>query len=186
MDIDGPLLPARQWFSTENSLVLRDAKNQTDVIKADFGLKKRIRFDPVAVHMFNAWQHLADAKFVLATNWVQHTTPLELLEIFLANGMNVTYHPEAVTPKKFTSWRCHEVLFWLEDNRESINNFIVVDDDNTLDPNQLKYLGDDFADLADHVVFVDYLQGLSIDNFRQGCQLLGVEDSQAEKYLFNR
>jgi hypothetical protein len=184
IDIDGPLLPARQWYSKENSRIFREIGGNFDLIRSDFNLKKRIQFDPIAVQFFNAWAKLSGAKFVLATNWTLHTTIVELLELFLINGLEIKFHDDPITPKKYSSNRLQEIHFWLDNNLDCINNFIVVDDDYSLDPNHLKDIGGYFAEFSNHVIFVNYSNGLSINDFKVGAKILGIKDRKAKDYFF--
>lgn len=175
LDIDGPLLSARQWMTKENVEVLKKAKGDVQDICANWSLKKDIRFDPVGVWMFNTWAKYSNALIVLSTNWLDHTRPLELFELFCINGLEITTHKHFRTSKKMSSHRSSEIWSWLEEHDESVDRFIIVDDDYTVNPETLRCCGDDMIELAEHVVYVDYENGLSKDNFHHGLELLGVE-----------
>jgi len=186
IDIDGPLLPARQWYAPENAQVLREIGGDVSKILFDFELKKRLRFDPVAVAMFNVWIEFSKAKCVFSTNWKMHTSAIELLELCLINGMNVELHSDPVTPSKFTPLRSHEINLWLSDNSESINNYIVVDDDYSMSPDILRSCPGPLADIAENVVFVDYYNGISTRNFHDACQILGIKKRKVDERLFGK
>lgn len=188
VDIDGPLLPARQWYVPENSRILQEVKGNTAEIQNSFELKKRIRFDPIAIAMFNTWVHFSKAKVVLSTNWVGHTSVPEILELCLINGMDIMLHTEPVTPKFLSSNRYREISSWVEDFSNYINNFIVWDDDYTVHPDNLKN-GDPNSKgnlFAEHVVWVDYNNGTSTENFKYGCNQLGIKERKVSAFLFGR
>jgi hypothetical protein len=89
--------------------------------------------------------------------------------------MNVELHLDPVTPTKFSSQRSQEINLWLTDNSESINKYIIVDDDYSVNPDYLNTCPGPLGDMAANVVFVDYRSGISTNNFHVGCQILGIK-----------
>lgn len=174
VDIDGPLLPPRFWLTPNNSAVMKEAGSFSQ-LRSNFELRKRIQFDPVAVWMFNTWSKYSDAQCVISSNWDVFNTPDQLIEIFELNGLKLKYHKDIFTPKKMTSYRCNEVMWWIEKHQKNVDNYLVVDDDWSVNPKSLSALGDDFSELARHVVFADFENGLFEKDFEHGCKILNID-----------
>jgi hypothetical protein len=136
IDIDGPLMPTRQWMSTDNHK-LNQAIHAWDTDKNglwynDWNMKKQVRFDPVAVTFFNAWIEFADAKIVVSSNWSHHTSKEELQELFELNGLRGEFHEDWTTPSHFRPrGRYSEINEWVGDHPE-LDNYLIVDDDGTV------------------------------------------------------
>jgi hypothetical protein len=132
VDIDGPLMPGKQWFDARN---MNMRKNLGDVwwkkINELEEFDELITFDPVAVRFFNIWARMSDAEFVLATNWARWISQERILKIFDRNDFDVKrIHEDWRTPRRMTSNRMHEIGMWMDDNPGYTG--IIVDDDSDL------------------------------------------------------
>lgn len=185
IDIDGPLLPTKQWMTKENAAVLAEGKGFLNTIAGDFALKRNIRFDPVAVWMFNMWAKYSNALGVLSTNWMNHTTIEEMEELFSLNGLNIELHRDPITPKKMSSYRCNEIQWWIDEYQKEIDLFIAVDDEWSMMPKQLATVGNDnYAFMGTRTVWVDDSTGMTRENFLLGCKLLKIDFQTINKNEF--
>jgi len=161
VDVDGPLLPRKMHMFHQNRKT---------------GKENHPQFDEFGIRAFNLWAKYSQAKIVLSTAWSWAYSTDELKEIMLANGLGFDYHTEILTPKKQTSSRSNEIVWWLHDNAEHGDKFIAVDDDTSCQ---------DIAELLESNIRpspakgawiqVDYDNGMSWDNFLDGCEVLGID-----------
>lgn len=163
VDIDGPLLPGKMHMFKENRTREKFATPM---------------FDPWAVRCFNVWTKYADAKAVLSTNWVWHWEVDQLIRVMEENGLELNWHEQPVTPKRFSSGtRFHEILNWLEDNTDiEDDRFIAVDDDTSC-AHIRNIIDEGHRDIyvAGDWIAVDYANGISMQNFEDGCKHLGID-----------
>jgi hypothetical protein len=147
-------------------------------INPDTGVGWYPKFDEFAVRTFNLWAKYSKAKIVFSTHWAFSHTESQLKEIMLLNGLGFDYHEVLFTPKKPTSYRCNEIVWWLHDNAEAGDTFIAVDDDTSCQ-DIASMLGDEYnghgADATGQWINVDYDNGMSWDNFLDGCDVLGID-----------
>lgn len=164
VDIDGPLLSGRQWFS-EGNIALYKEFGKEAIAKLQDPDKNKIQFDPIAVKMFNLWLKYANAQVVLSTYWMHHFTKSQLVDILEYNGLVFDLHDKYETPK-FINWmhRGNEISRWLYNNKH--DSFLVVDDNPAIE---------DAEELENHRVLVDYQNGISTKDFKKGCQILGID-----------
>ena len=196
VDIDGPLMPGRQWFDSRNSNM---RKNLGDVwwkkINELEEFDELITFDPVAVRFFNIWARMSDAEFVLSTNWARWISEERILKIFDRNDLDVKrIHEDWRTPRRMTSNRFHEIGMWMEDNPGYTG--IIVDDDGDLKRyayyfNDSKYQdeelvkeGHDYWQKKLKFVDVEYSNGMTLENFKFGCEGLGITQEAVMEKCF--
>jgi len=191
LDIDGPLLPAKQWFHPTNAELRREyGDSWWKEINKHPDFKDRVVMDPVAVEAFNLWQELGDAKIVLATNWRRWIDTDDIVYILERNGMRVNLHDDFKTPAKFTSNRMQEIGMWMDDNPDTTG--IIVDDDADLmryakwfnDPDVSNDLDMDSWQRKLKLVEVDYSNGITMKNMTAGNQWLGIEHDQVAERVF--
>jgi hypothetical protein len=175
IDIDGPLIPERWWLHPANVDILAEVKGRISDIRINWELKKRVKFDPVAVWMFNALAKYSNALGVLSTNWMNHTTIEQMQELFVLNGLNITLHDHPVTPKKMSSYRSNEIMWWLDKYQQDINDYIIIDDDWSMNPKHMQTVGDDFAAVGARVIYVDGENGMTRENFNDACRLFKID-----------
>jgi len=169
VDIDGPLLPRKMHMFHSNRRL---------GINPDTGVGFYPEFDQFAIRAFNLWAKYGNAKIVFSTNWAFSHTEAQLKEIMLLNGLGFDYHEKVFTPKKMTSRRGNEIVWWLEDNTEAGDKFIAVDDDTTCQ--DIQTLIDSthrgtVIEAKGEWINVDYDNGMSWDNFIDGCEVLGID-----------
>ena len=169
VDIDGPLLPRKMHMFHENRKL---------GINPETGVGWYPKFDQFAVRAFNLWAKYGNAKIVFSTHWAFDHNTEQLQEIMLRNGLGFDYHDVLYTPKKMSSRRCNEIMWWLHDNAKEGDKFIAVDDDTSchdiprLIDNEYKGHG---TDATGKWINVDYDSGMSWDNFLDGCDTLGID-----------
>ena len=157
VDIDGPLLPGKMHLFEEN---------RTNVPKAI------PKFDEFAIRAFNLWAKYSEAKIVFSTYWAEYFTADELKNIMLKNGLGFDYHEDVITPKKHTSTRNAEINWWLEEHPE-VTHWIAVDDDT--DCRALEEYDD--INETGRWIEVNFNDGISLRNFYDGCNGLGIDHS---------
>lgn len=193
LDIDGPLMPGRQWFDSRNSNM---RKNLGDVwwkkINELEEFDELITFDPVAVQFFNLWQRLSGAKIVVASNWAQWISQDRLLKIFEVNGLSTDLHEDWRTERtRFDDSRMHQIGDWMYDHSEYTG--IIVDDDidlcgrfnssNVQRKNQTKSSQIGWQDKLT-LVAVEYTNGLTLQNFKDGCTGLEITQDAVMQKVF--
>jgi len=177
LDIDGPLLPKKSFLFKENNIGSRKFDDSMMVPK----------FDEFSVRVINLWAKYSDAKVVLSTDWAFDYSVEKLRNIMYLNGVSVRYHTETITPKKLTSCRENEIRWWLEEHSSPGDKFIAVDDD--LSCRHLK----DLKSASDGAIIratgewieVDYANGISYQNFLDGCKTLEIDVNLIETQEFN-
>jgi hypothetical protein len=151
VDIDGPLLPQKMHLFHQNR---------------KSGEANPPMFDPMAVRIFNLWAKYSNAKIVFSTNWAISYSEDELKHIMLVNGLGFDYHDDCITPKRMRSERNHEISEWLNEHKDEVANFIVVDDDYTC-----KYIEHE----GGQWIAVNFANGITYDNFIDGCAALEIQ-----------
>ena len=157
VDIDGPLLPQKMHYFGQNRKAGKEPENYP-------------LFDPWAVRVFNMWARYSDAKIVFSTHWTHGWTVDELKSIMHHNGLGFDYHVDCVTPKKMSSNKVNEIYWWLESHPEC-TNYIVVEDDSTCA--HLETMVEKLQ-IPGKWIEVDYWDGISVKNFLDGCEQLGI------------
>lgn len=169
VDIDGPLLPRKMHIFSENRT------NEQKAVP---------KFDEFAVRCFNLWAKYGNAKIVFSTYWEFYFTADELKRIMHLNGLAFDYHEDVITPKRMSSTRNAEIASWL-DNHPEVENFIAVDDDTSC-----KYIDNGVEDGTIKVkgrwVEVDFDDGISWENFCDGCVGLGIDINEVLSNEFDQ
>jgi hypothetical protein len=165
VDFDGPLLPGKSHIFDYNRKTVMAFMRGEDAIPS---------FDPIAVQMHNLWARYGDAKVVFSTSWGRHVRPYERTESYLKqvmreNGYTGDFAEHCITPKRRSSEHIHEIQEWLCDYLKPEDKFIAVDDAN------LSYLSEGSWKDQGRWIQVNYNNGLSWENFEDGCAALGVD-----------
>ncbi len=160
VDIDGPLVPQKMHYFGQN--------RKTGKQRENYAL-----FDQWGVRAHNLWARYSEAKIVFSTHWHGKWTTDDLKDLMRHNGLGFNYHEDCVTPKKMSSNKVDEIFWWLEQHPEC-TNFIAVEDDTTC-----RYL-EEFIErrglpVKGRWIEVDYSNGISMENFKDGCEQLGIE-----------
>lgn len=191
LDIDGPLMPGKQWFVPQNSNIRKTLgnnwwKQMTDSDKLD----ELVTFDPAAVSFFNIWQRMSGAKIVMATNWRRWMSRERLEAIFDRNGLDADIHDDWETGYRFTSNRMNEIGMWMDDHKNATG--IIVDDDPDLCRYSDWFNETDKQDKLDadawqrklKLVEVDYSNGLTLSNFNFACKSLDIDIEDVGEEIF--
>lgn len=166
VDFDGPLLPARMHYEGFNSTVMFDP---ADTWQSSQEIKRKIRFDPGAVGALNQWIDAANAKVVISSNWSKYATREQIIEILVGNGF---LYPESIHEDwktiKHKMWdRSDEICHWMSNHRNEIQNYIVLDDDESVVRNPRLDI--------EKVIFVDFFDGMTWKQIFQGFEIFGID-----------
>ena len=156
VDIDGPLLSRKMHMFHQNRKT---------------GAKHYPQFDEFSVRAFNLWAKYGNAKIVFSTAWAWNWTEDELKDIMVHNGLGFDYHDVILTPKRNESDRVEEIAWWMYDNAGQHDKCLIVDDDTSCQ---------DINNFVDRPgiatwINVDFDNGLSWDNFLDGCDALRID-----------
>lgn len=166
VDFDGPLLPARMHYEGFNSTIMFDP---ADSWQDSHETKKKIKFDPVPIHILNCLVELANVKIVISSNWSKYATREEIAEYLVGNGFK---YPEEIhedwKTTKHKMWdRSDEICHWLGNHRNEIQNYLILDDDESVVRNPRLDIN--------RIVFVDFFDGLSWKQIFQCYEIFGID-----------
>jgi len=191
LDIDGPLLPAKQWFHPANAKLRQEyGDNWWKEINKHPDFKDRVVMDPVAVEVFNIWQEMGNAKIVLATNWRRWLEVDDIVYILERNGMRINLHDDFKTQWKMTSNRMHEIGMWMDDNPDTTG--IIVDDDSDLRQYKNWFNNEETQAELDldawqrklKLVDVSYSDGINMANITHANAWLGIDPEVLAHKIF--
>jgi hypothetical protein len=171
VDFDGPLLPGKSHIFQKNREATAAFLRGENTIPL---------FDPIAVRMHNLWAKYGNAKVVFSTSWARshrgtwQETEAYLKRIMDENGYTGEYADNCITPKRISSEHIHEIQEWCYDNLKEGDRFIAVDDAN------LSFLDNDQCSWKSQGkwIEVNYNDGLTWKNFKDGCAFLGVDNDE--------
>ena len=152
LDIDGPMIPVRAFVLPGNK----------------FGEGSAKCFDHVAVAMINTLVEFTGAKVVLSSSWRCHFTQEQMLVFFEREGLHITFHEDWATTWKFSSERCHEIKWWLDDYPET-THYVIIDD---------ARMPENFFGLLENSIPVDPYDGLLFNDFRKAIEILGHTEQE--------
>lgn len=177
VDIDGPLLPRKMYLFHNNHKPHKVQTSQPDLHMP--------LFDPYAIRCFNLWAKYGQAQVVFSTNWGYSYSVEDLKAMMHHNGLEVEYHEQVVTPKRFSSSRHTEILDWLRHYSQHGDRFLVVDDDTSCQ--YIQPILDDEPNIKaiGGWVEIDFNDGINYDNFKKGCQFLGFDIDDVYEQEFN-
>jgi hypothetical protein len=166
VDFDGCLLPGKAHIFQNNREAINAFMRGEDAIPY---------FDPIAVQMHNLWARHGNAKIVFSTSWARsYRGTLQECEAFLKrimreNGYAGGFAEDCLTPKRRSSAHIHEISEWLCDNLQPEDHFIAVDDAD------LSGIADGRFYLQGRWIKCDYNNGLTWQNFLDGCEALNID-----------
>jgi hypothetical protein len=175
IDIDGALVPWRAHLFPSNSDAMETIVKARQEAKTR-GSRHSLRiadlppsFDPVAIAMLNRLATLADARFVISSNWLLHrpwgtektpTTQEQVRDVLIRNGLEADrFHIDYTVPKRKGD-KQPEIHEWLAEHPE-VGHWITIEDDAWRD---------------DRVVRCSIEDGMTLEVYRSACEALGVED----------
>jgi len=148
LDIDGPMIPVRAYY------MLNQTKPLVTV------------FDPCAVSLLLRLLEDANAKLVISSTWGVKGRDA-VVQVLAANGIDETFlHEDWITPRKLSSYRCHEIRWWL-DNHPEVSHYVAIEDE---------YLPPEFVRNA---VKCDTYEGFSWRNYLECRMYLEIGMSEA-------
>jgi hypothetical protein len=138
LDIDGPMIPVRAYF----------------LAKPDSGTLST--FDPLASVMLNKLLEISGAKLVISSIKASSGYD-EMVKLLEDNGISPSHmHEDWVTPRRMSSYRIHEICWWLEKHPE-VTHYVAIDDEN-LDMSWVPC-----------AVLCDAYEGFSLRNYLECC-----------------
>jgi hypothetical protein len=174
VDIDGVLLPGKMHLFRHNQQVAEDFTVGSPKSLVPY-------FDPVAVRMFQLWSTHSSAQIVFSTTWafgLQSRVDF-VKHIMASNDLNFVYHDKLVTPYRITSNKLHNVGMWVDDYGQDGDNYLIVDDDYSLN-----YINNDTVQWLDNknatalAIIPDYNDGLTWKHFKDGCKHLRIDNAK--------
>jgi hypothetical protein len=66
-------------------------------------------------------------------------------------------------------------MWWLDKYQQDINDYIIIDDDWSMNPKHMQTVGDDFAAVGARVIYVDGENGMTRENFNDACRLFKID-----------
>jgi hypothetical protein len=145
-----------------------------------------VKFNPRTIKNLKVLLKESNARIVLSTTWIKNigfkATTLALAThgivgpYFVAEDVgeksneitvrdwimepsSSKFYGTAVTPKKFTSEKCHEISFWLSEYKDKISGYVVLDDEFIYDQEE-------------HQVRVNGKKGLTVDDVKKALMIL--------------
>lgn len=170
VDFDGPLIPGKLHLLKEVREVAKKFAAGEDVTPI---------FDPLAIRMLNLWAYYGNAKVVFSTSWARTfrgtyaERELFLIKALQVNGYTGEFADDPVTPKRFSSEHIHEIQEWCYDNLKEGDKYIAIDDADLsfLEHDRCLHKGGKW-------IRVDYNDGLTWKNFKEGCEWLNVDNDK--------
>ena len=152
LDIDGPMIPVKSYMLPGHT----SSAART--------------FDPCATAMLNRLLDQAGAQIVISSTHGQrgYDHCVELLRI---NGVDpAALHEDWITPRKMSSYRIHEINWWLDKHPET-THYVAIDDE-SLD-----------VEWVANSVQCDGYEGFSFRNYLECCVYLEcVEDAKLDEH----
>lgn len=141
LDFDGPMIPVKSYMLPEQT-------------------KSATVFDPCATAMLLRIIRDSEAKIVISSTHGKRGLE-HVQKVFTQNGIDLSHlHEDWVTPKKMSSYRIHEICWWLDKHPE-VTHYVAVDDeqlDITWVPNSVQcdaYEGFSFRNYLECLRFLD-------------------------------
>lgn len=149
LDIDGPMISGRAAYLPDQTYI-------------------HSVFDPCATAMLLRLIENSGARIVISSTHGKKGYD-HIKQLFESNGVNPNLlHPDWVTPKKLTSWRIHEISWWLQDHPE-VTSYVAIDDEQL----NVKYVANS--------VQCDTYEGFSFRNFLECCLYLDAFSGKPEE-----
>lgn len=127
---------------------------------------KEAKLDPIAVLLLNRLVKESDAHVVISSTWRMGSTIEEFNSLFAAYVPDNVIKVVGMTPVFSKGVRGDEIQDWINGNLQSVDKFVILDDDSDMLPHQLPSF-----------VQTDHACGLSHENFMQAKFIL-TGDSQ--------
>lgn len=156
LDIDGPVIPYRCMFLPGQTVPWTV-------------------FDPVAVSLINELCANDGWRIVIHSSWIRHRGGQFTRDHCIAQGILAEhFHPDAWCDGSI-KWRYTRIAKWLSDHPD-VKTYAIVDDD-AYEPDK-DAAWEHPADVADHVVKINYYTGMMFMDYIEVCAR-GVTDVPA-------
>jgi hypothetical protein len=146
LDIDGPMIPYRAML----------LEGQTRVMTL---------FDPIAVGIINHLCKEYGWKIVLHTSWVKIEGGQYTKDHCVKQGIKAEHFHEDAWCDEYINWRYTRVAEWLARHPE-VKTYVIVDDE-PFAPDQHDIEIPYPDDIVDHIVLVNYYQGLLFSTYNE-------------------
>ena len=148
LDIDGPMIPVRAQLIQQSAGAART-------------------FDPVAVSLLLDIISKSGAKLVISSTIGVHGYE-HCCDMLDRNGISPSnLHQDWITPRKMSSYRIHEIVWWLDKHPE-ITHYVAIDDEQ-LDIDWVKF-----------AVQCDAYEGFSFRNYLECAVMLDAVDVEQQ------
>lgn len=142
LDIDGPLLPKKAFFTTHNQKIAKELSAIEDRREKLLYHANHIKFDECAVGLVNRLCEKGNAQIVVISNWRRNVGLNETVEILKNQGIKEEYfHEDPVCKiRGMSSNKVHDMYAWMgkhgmshEDHDKSHelyqSPFVIIDDE---------------------------------------------------------
>lgn len=148
LDIDGPMIPVRAQLIQQTAGAART-------------------FDPVATSLLLDLIKKSSAKLVISSTIGVHGYD-HCCSMLDQNGISPSMlHQDWITPRKMSSYRIHEIVWWLDKHPET-THYVAIDDEQ-LDIDWVKF-----------AVQCDAYEGFSFRNYLECAVMLDVVDAEQQ------
>lgn len=147
LDLDGPMIPGRSYKMA----------NQTRPLV--------MTFDPVAVSIINDVCKEHGYRIVLHSSWVRIYGGEKTYEHCISQGIEKGFFHSTKWTGENENWRYNRVAQWLEEHPD-VTEYVIIDDE-PYEPDRSLEPAHHPADMADHLMLVDFDDGLLMSHWRR-------------------
>ncbi len=163
LDFDGPLYPKKALFLKENN------GQESIEMCQNLDLHPSVKYwkmDPCAVSMLNKLFEKNNVKVVVSSSWanpILHNKE-QIVNLFKENGLNASLHNNWNTAKK-GSHRTEDIYLWLEDNKEEVEDYIILDDNISAPEMEKHEIVKNFKIKPSNIFLVSFNDGIEYQHF---------------------
>lgn len=142
LDIDGPLLPKKAFFTVQNQKVAKELSAIEDRRERHLYHANNIKFDECAIGLVNRLCEKGNAQVVVISNWRRNVGLNETVEILKKQGIKEEYfHKDPVCQiRGMSSNKIHDMYAWMSKHGMSYEDhdkshelyqspFVIIDDE---------------------------------------------------------
>jgi len=154
LDIDG-VLNSQEYFADETNFAVEPSTYLGYYAE---------KMDPKLVLRLNEILARTGAKVVISSSWRSMFSKEEILECLLTNG----FVGEIIdtTLRLLQDIRGTEIQIWLDNTQESVESFVILDDDSDMGP------------LEDKLVQTTWAKGLQAEHVERSVEMLNIATVQ--------
>ena len=131
------------------------------------------RLDPVAIGLLKYLVDAADAKIVVSSTWRLNYSATELIAVFAKHGWEHMPIIGSTGRGGIGTVRGDEIKDWLDDVGGEVTNYVIIDDDSDMLPEQLP-----------HFVNTSGTTGFTLLNLCEALRIFGVPNSDLEAHAY--